>query len=265
MSEPVLYEQQGRVAIITLNQPQSRNALSDELVPSLVDKLHRANDDAGVSCVIITGAGSSFSSGGHLGEIRAMTQEKKLSAHQLRNWYLDMIQQIPRTMQQISVPCIAAVNGYAIGAGCDLTMMCDIRIASEKAVFAESFMRVGLIPGDGGAWFLPRVIGLSRACEMSYTCDFIDAAKAEKWGMVSEVVAPDKLLDAALAMANRIAVHPPIGVRMAKKLLRDSQDMPLGAALEMAAGMQAMLQLTEDHIEAIDATLEKRDPVFKGR
>ncbi len=265
MSDPVLYRQQGRVAIITLNRPDTRNALSDELVPCLVELLNKANDDSGVSCVVLTGEGRSFSSGGNLKEIRAMTQEKNLSTHDLRNWYLDMIQQIPRTMASLTVPVIAAVNGHAIGAGCDLTMMCDIRIASEKALFAESFMRVGLIPGDGGAWFLPRVIGLSRACEMSYTCDMIDAQKADKWGMVSEVVAPESLMDAAMAMAERIAAHPPLGIRYAKKLITQSQEMPLNAALEMAAGMQATLQNTEDHLEAIDAALEKREPVFTGK
>lgn len=265
MSEPVLYQQDGRVVVLTLNRPDTRNALSHDLVPDLVGKLNKADADESVSCVVITGAGKSFSSGGNLKEIRAMTQERNLSANELRRWYTEGIQNIPRTMQSITVPTIAAVNGHAIGAGCDLTMMCDIRIASEKAIFAESFMRVGLIPGDGGAWFLPRVIGWSRACEMSYTCDMIDATKADKWGMVSEVVAPEQLLDTAVAMAKRIVVHPPIGVRLAKKLLRDSQDMPVDAALEMAAGMQATLQQTEDHLEALDAALEGREAVFKGR
>lgn len=265
MAEPVLYEQDGRIVTITLNQAETRNALSDQLVPALISALNQAEADEGVSCVILTGAGKSFSSGGNLKEIRAMTQDKKLSVHGIRNWYLEMIQQIPRTMAQMTVPVIAAVNGHAIGAGCDLTMMCDIRIASDKALFAESFMRVGLIPGDGGAWFLPRVIGLSRACEMSYTCDMIDAAKAERWGMVSEVVSPEELLDAARAVAQRIVAHPPVGIRYAKKLLMASQDMPLSSALEMAAGMQATLQNTEDHLEAIDAALEKRDPQFRGR
>ena len=264
MTEPVLYEQDGRVVTLTLNRPDTRNALSHDVVSDLVAMLNKANDDESVSCLIITGEGKSFSSGGNLKDIRAMTQERNLSTNELRRWYTDGIQNIPRTMQQITVPTIAAVNGHAIGAGCDLTMMCDIRIASEKAIFAESFMRVGLIPGDGGAWFLPRVIGMSRACEMSYTCDFIDATKADKWGMVSEVVAPDQLMDTAMAMAKRIAAHPPVGIRLAKKLIRDSQDMPLGAALEMAAGMQATLQQTEDHLEALDAVLEGRDPVYKG-
>ena len=265
MTESVLYEQDGRVVTLTLNRPDTRNALSHDVVSELVAMLNKANDDESVSCLIITGEGKSFSSGGNLKDIRAMTQENNLSTNELRRWYTDGIQNIPRTMQQITVPTIAAVNGHAIGAGCDLTMMCDIRIASEKAIFAESFMRVGLIPGDGGAWFLPRVIGMSRACEMSYTCDMIDATKADKWGMVSEVVAPDQLLDTAMAMAKRIAAHPPIGIRLAKKLIRDSQDMPIGAALEMAAGMQATLQQTEDHLEALDAVLEGREPVYKGR
>lgn len=265
MTEAVLYEQDGRVVTLTLNRPDTRNALSHDVVDSLVAGLKKADADESVSCLIITGAGLSFSSGGNLKDIRAMTQERNLSANELRRWYTEGIQAIPRTMQEITVPTIAAVNGHAIGAGCDLTMMCDIRIASDKAIFAESFMRVGLIPGDGGAWFLPRVIGLSRASEMSYTCDMIDATKADKWGMVSEVVAPDQLLDAARAMAKRIAAHPPIGIRLAKKLIRDSQDMPISAALEMAAGMQATLQQTEDHLEALDAVLENRQATFKGR
>ena len=264
MSDPVLFELKDRIAVITLNRPENRNALSDEMVPALIAQLERAEANPEVSCVILTGAGPSFSSGGNLKEIRAMTQEKKLSVHDIRNWYLDCIQQIPRTMAKLTVPVICAVNGHAIGAGCDLTMMCDIRIASTKAIFAESFMRVGLIPGDGGAWFLPRVIGLSRACEMSYTCDLIDAHKAERWGMVSEVVEHDALLSAARAMAARIVAHPPIGIRYAKKLLMESQQMPLSAALEMAAGMQATLQNTADHLEALDAALEKRTPVFRG-
>ncbi|HBD12259.1 MAG TPA: enoyl-CoA hydratase [Porticoccaceae bacterium] len=265
MTEPVLYEQDGRVVTLTLNRPDTRNALSHDLVPDLVDKIKRADADSGVSCLVITGAGKSFSSGGNLKEIRAMTQVDKLSTNDLRRWYTEGIQHIPKTLAQVTIPVIAAVNGHAIGAGCDLTMMCDIRIASENAVFAESFMRVGLIPGDGGAWFLPRVIGLSRACEMSYTCDMVDAAKAERWGMVSEVVPAESLLETAQAMAKRIAVHPPLGVRFAKKLIQDSQNMPLGAALEMAAGMQATLQQTEDHLEALDAVLENRQAQFKGQ
>ncbi len=264
MTDAVLFELNDRIATITLNRPDTRNALSDEVVPALIAQLERAETNPEVSCIILTGAGKSFSSGGNLQEIRAMTQEKKLSVHGIRNWYLECIQRIPRTMAKLTVPVICAVNGHAIGAGCDLTMMCDIRIASSNAVFAESFMRVGLIPGDGGAWFLPRVIGLSRACEMSYTCDMVDAHKAERWGMVSEVVEPGALMFAAKAMADRIVSHPPIGIRYAKKLLMESQQMPLSAALEMAAGMQATLQNTEDHLEALDAALAKRPPVFKG-
>ena len=185
MTDAVLYELNDRIATITLNRPETRNALSDDVVPALIAQLERAEADSQVSCIILTGAGTSFSSGGNLKEIRAMTQEKKLSVHGIRNWYLDCIQQIPRAMAKLTVPVICAVNGHAIGAGCDLTMMCDIRIASEKAVFAESFMRVGLIPGDGGAWLLPRAIGRSRAAEMAYTGRTIDAAKA--LGLVIEV------------------------------------------------------------------------------
>ena len=222
MSEALLYQQEGHVVTLTLNKHETRNAISeDEMVDAIVAACSRINADNSVRVAIITGAGSAFSSGGNVKDMRDKTGMFGGTGTEIRDGYRNGIQRIPLAIQQLEVPIIAAVNGAAIGAGCDLTMMCDMRIASEKAIFAESFVKVGLIPGDGGAWFLPRVIGISRANEMAYTGEPVNAETALAWGMVSRVVAPDELLNAANELAARIAVNPPSALRMTKKLLKE--------------------------------------------
>ncbi len=264
MSQSVEYQQQGRIVHLLLNRPDTRNALSADVIDELVSGLNRANDDAGVSCVIISGAGKGFSSGGNLDEIKAMTTTQNMSDAELKAWYTEGIQKIPLTIQSVDVVTIAAVHGHAIGAGCDLTAMCDLRVAADTASFAESFLRVGLIPGDGGAWFLPRVVGLARAKEMLFTANPVKADKALDWGLVSEVVSEDKLIATAMTMAENIANLPPQALRKAKQLIRKSETLPLAESLDMAAAMQAQLQQLNDHHEAIDSIREKRKPVFTG-
>ena len=184
---------------------------------------------------------------------------------QLENWYKTQIQRIPVTMDGMSVPVIAAVRGHAIGAGCDLASMADIRIAADDAVFAESFLRVGIIPGDGGAWLLPRIIGMAKATQMMLTGEFIDAAKAERYGLVSEVVAVDALMDRAMELAKMVAQFPPSAIRKTKRLIKDARDVSLTEHLDQAAIWQGVLQQMDDHREAIDAILEKRAPRFQGQ
>jgi enoyl-CoA hydratase/carnithine racemase len=162
----------------------------------------------------------------------------------------------------LDVPLIAAVNGYAIGAGCDLACMCDIRIASETARFAESFIKVGLVPGDGGAWLLPRVVGMSKAAEMSFTGEMLDAAAALSCGLVSRVVAPEALLDEAMALARRIAANPGPTLRLTKRLLREGQTTRLDSLLELSAAYQAIAHKTAEQVEAVNAFVEKRAPRF---
>lgn len=264
MSDVILYQKDGRIVTITLNKPESRNALSLDLCDALITAMKKADDDSDVSCVILAANGKSFSAGGNLHEIRAMTAEQKMSPLAVENWYKTGIQRIPLTMAEITVPVIAAVNGHAIGAGNDLTTMCDIRIAGEDAIFAESFLRVGIIPGDGGAWLLPRIIGEARAKQMLFTGEFIDAGKALDYGLVSEVVANDKLLERARQLAEMVAALPPVAIRKTKQLLRSAQSVTLKENLDQAALFQGVLQQLDDHREAIDAILEKRQPVFKG-
>ena len=264
MSKSVLYEQDDRIVKITLNRPDTRNALSGDIIEGLVEYLQKADKDKNVGCVILTGAGKSFSSGGNLQEIKDMTTKDQMTQAQLEDWYRFGIQKIPLTMNSIDVPVVAAVNGHAIGAGNDLCTMCDIRIAGEDAKFSESFLRIGIIPGDGGSWFLPKIIGLARANEMILTCDVLDANKALDWGLVSKVVPNENLIVEAQQLAKKIASQPPEASRRAKRLLRMSQNVPLQDALEMAASQQSMLQQLDDHREAIDALLEKRKPNYKN-
>lgn len=265
MSDPVLYASEASVATITLNRDETRNALSDEVIAALLEALARAEGDKSISCVILTGAGKAFSSGGNLRDIGAMTAEKGMTPLEIEEWYTTGIQRIPLMMEQLTVPVIAAVNGPAIGAGNDLATMCDMQIASTRAVFAESFLKVGIIPGDGGAWFLPRIVGYARAAEMLYTAEPIDADKALAWGLVSQVVEPDDLMDAANRLAAKVVSNPPFALRKGKEIMLSAQRMGLEDSLAKAAITQGVLQQMEDHQEAVHAILEKRKPQFKGR
>ena len=265
MKEAVRYEQDGGIVILTLNEPKTRNALSPAIVDALVEHIHRINADLSVGCVILTGAGEGFSSGGNVKDMKERTGIFSGTPAEIRRGYLQGIQRIPLAMYGLEAPSIAAVNGAAIGAGCDLASMCDMRIAARNAVFAESFLRVGLVSGDGGAWFLPRAVGLSKAYEMTFTGDFIDAEEAARIGLVSKVADNDKLLDEARALAGRIAAQPVHSLRLTKRLLRDSQQVSLPIALEMASAMQALAQHTEDQHEAVLAFMDKRKPKFERR
>lgn len=264
--DPVLFERDGHIVTITLNRPETRNAITDEdMVDALLDACARIEADSTVRAAILTGAGPAFCSGGNVKQMRDKAGLFTGTGAEIREGYRGGIQRVPRAMWALSVPTIAAVNGPAYGAGCDLTLMCDIRIASTEAVFAENFVKVGLIAGDGGAWFLPRQIGLSRAAEMAFTGEPIDARTAAQWGLVSMVVDDRHLIEEAKALAARIAANPPGVVRMTKRLMREGLGIDLPALLEMAAAYQALAHHTEDHEEAVAAIVEKRKPEFKGR
>lgn len=265
MAQPVLYEQDGAIVTVTLNRPETRNALTDaDTVEALCDACRRIDHDPSVRAVIVTGAGSAFSSGGNLKHMRDRVGMFAGSATAIRDGYRHGIQRVPLALYDLEVPTIAAVNGPAYGAGCDLSLMCDIRIATETAVFAENFISVGLIPGDGGAWLLPRAVGLSRACEMSFTGDPVDAATALQWGLVSRVVPREQLLPEARRLAERIAANPPAVLRLTKRLIREGQHMGLKTLLEVAAAFQGIAHHTKDHEEAVAAILAKRRPNFTG-
>ncbi len=256
----------GFITVVTLNQPEKRNPISEpDMVDALAAALQAADAEPATRVVILTGAGPAFSSGGDIsrmkpggGGMRGHTPAKT------RANYRSGIQRLPLLIEAMEVPLIAAVNGPAIGAGCDLACMCDIRIAAESARFAESFVKLGLVPGDGGAWLLPRIVGFSRATEMALTGELIDAHTALEYGLVSRVVPDAGLLDAARAVADRIAANPPQAVRMTRRLLREATGNSLAGTLELSAAMQSLAHETGDHEEAVSAFLEKRQPDFRG-
>lgn len=249
----------------TLNLPEARNPVSgDDMIDALVGAADRVTRDAGVHAVIITGAGSAFSAGGNIKDMATGEGLFCGPPHRQRAGYRNGIQRISRALHQCEVPLIAAVNGPAIGAGCDLALLCDLRIASTTAFFAESFVKLGIIPGDGGAYLVPRAVGPARAAEMILTGDRVDAATALAWGLVSQVVQPGDLLGAAHALAQRVAANPPHAVRMAKQLLRQAAGNDLDTVLELSAALQAVAHQTRDHHEAVAAMLEHRDPAFTG-
>ncbi|MEP7181488.1 MAG: crotonase/enoyl-CoA hydratase family protein [Betaproteobacteria bacterium] len=258
-------ERRGHVLVLTLDDPATRNALHGEnLFAAFEDAVALANADHDVRAVVLTGAGLAFSSGGNVRDMRDRKGMFGGTPEQIAEQYRTGIQRIPRAMFALDVPSIAAVNGPAIGAGCDLACMCDIRIASERAVFAESFVKVGIVPGDGGCWLLPRVIGYSRAAEMAFTGDMIAADEALTLGLVSRVVPHARLMESAMELAERIAANPPHVLRWTKRLLKEAQHSRLDTILTMSAAYQALAHRTQDHAEAVAALLEKRVPEFRG-
>lgn len=262
MSDFLKVEQDGAVVTLTMNAPEVRNALTgNSAVDEFLAAIGRINADASVRVVILTGAGSAFSSGGNVKDMKRFLGDD-VDPAQIAQWYRTGIQRLPLAMQQLEVPSIAAVNGPAVGAGCDLACMCDMRIASSQASFAESFIRVGLIPGDGGAWLLPRVVGLAKAMEMSFTGDPVPADEALRCGLVSRVVAPEALMSEARALAARIARNAGRVLRYSKRLIREGQQQSLPSLLELSAGLQVLAHKSPAHAEAVNAFIDKREPKF---
>ncbi len=222
------------------------------------------NGDLNTRCVILTGAGRAFSAGGDIKAMRDKSGTFGGSAPAISDGYRDNIHRMLRALHSLRVPVIAAVNGPAIGLGCDVACLADIRIASDKAKFGVTFLKLGIIPGDGGTWILPRVIGMSRAAELFYTGDLIDAQTASEWGLVSRVVPHDDLMTEARSLAARIAAMPPHSLRQSKMLLRQGQQVNYDTALELAANTQGMMHSTSDHAEGVAALIEKREPHFRG-
>lgn len=243
------------IAFLMLDRAATRNALGNaDDIDCLVEALNRIQTDPAVRVAVLTGAGPAFCAGG---DLRALQQLSQMPPHAVADRYREGIQRIPLAFQQLDVPVIAAVNGSAIGAGCDLACMCDIRIASETALFAESFVKLGIIPGDGGAWLLQRAIGPSRAREMAFTGDTISAQQALAWGLVSRVVPASQLLAVALDLARRIAANSAPALRMTKRLFEQAADLPLTSVLELSANLQALAHGTLEHHVAVAAMLEK--------
>jgi 2-(1,2-epoxy-1,2-dihydrophenyl)acetyl-CoA isomerase len=261
--ECLLYEMKDGIATLTLNRPERLNALGGTLRQDLFDAVTRAGADPEVRVMVLTGAGKGFCSGGDvkaMGEAKADQRERPLIEKIAPGRDRTLL-----AMREAPQPIIAAVNGAAAGAGMNLALGCDIRIASTAAKFTQAFVKRGLHPDWGGTYFLPRVVGMAKACEMIFTGEVIDAAEALRLGIVSRVVAPEELLPAAYDIARRIAAGPPVAIRLAKRSLYANEDLDLRGALQIETMAQNICFETEDATEGIRAFGEKRAPTFKGR
>ena len=246
------------VARVTLADPDTRNAITgEEVIEDLLDALHDAETDPDVTVAVIDAEGPAFSSGGNVKDMAAKDGLFSGSPAEMTEKYRETIQQLTRFLATTDLVTIAAVNGPAVGAGFDLVLGCDLRIGSRNARFAHTFIEMGIVPGDGGAWLLPRVVGWQRAIELALTARFITSAEAENYGVLLEVVAEDKLESRVSELAHTIAAKPKPAVVMAKRLLRQARSMDLDGFLELSAALQAIAHTTPEHGSAVDAYVEK--------
>ena len=253
------------ICTITLNRPKARNAYSIEMIEALIKAFDQAELNEQVRCVILTGAGSAFSAGGDLKLMRDKQGMFEGETQALRSRYMQSIHRIPRRLSRFSKPIIAAINGAAIGAGLDLSLMCDMRIAASHAKFGSTFVKLGLIPGDGGAYFLSRIVGIGRAMELITSARIFSAQEAYEYGMLNDVVPAEELMDKSLALAKMISENAPLAVQMSKSVLYQSLYQTADQALHWAATCQGVVQNTQDHLEGVDALLNKRKANFIGK
>ena len=256
-------ERLGAVEVWTLDRAERLNALPDlGDEQDFAEACDAVNTDMGVRCVVLTGAGRAFSAGGDLKAMRDKTGLFAGAEAEIRERYKTVVHRIVRSLYHLEIPLVAAVNGPAMGLGCDIAGLADIRIASDKASFGLPFLKLGIVPGDGGGWITPRYAGYARAAELLFTARTIDAATAADWGMVNRVVAHDQLMEEALALAEEIAAQSGQALRMTKTLLRQGREQSFDQVLEATAAMQALAHLGEDHAEGVAAALERRKPRF---
>lgn len=265
-TRPLVLERAGPIETWTINRPDQRNPITDEdVIEALVGAVERVDRDDSARVVILTGAGQAFSAGGN---VRAMVERDGvfgLTGPAQRAGYRRGIQRLIRSVYEAETPFVAAVNGPAIGAGLDLALACDLRLAADTAVFAESFVKLGIVSGDGGSWLLSRTIGPARAAEMTLTGDPIDAQLALAWGLVSRVTDRESLLAEAQRLAGRIAENSPAAVQMSKRLLRIAQHSRLEDVLEVASSMQPLAHQTVEHEDALAALAARRSRPGNGR
>ena len=259
MYKTLIYEKKENTGLLTINRPEKMNALSQELTAELSLLLDEIENDAELRVIVITGAGDkAFMAGADINEL--VDRDARLGRRVSRKR-----QEIFSRIENLHVPVIAAVNGYALGAGLELALACSIRICSEMAQFGAPEVKLGIIPGDGGTQRLPRLIGLGRAMEMIITGDFIDAQEAYRIGLVNKVFPLDKLMEKAMELAQKIALRPPLAVRYAKEAVNRSQEGDTASGFALESYLHALSCTTEDKKEGVSAFLEKRKGKFKGK
>jgi len=265
--EQIIYEKSEGIATITLNRPERMNAFTPKMLDEWLAALQDSHVDRDVKVVIVTGSGRGFCTGADVrgtGPLENLMDRNRTPVEN-RNFLRDSVQRIPRLVGLLEKPYIAAVNGAAVGAGMDMASMCDIRIAADTARFGMTYVRMGIIPGDGGCYFLPRIIGVARALDLIWTGRLFDAQEAQAMGYVSAVVPADKLIDYTREYAAKLVNGPSVAIQQAKRLTYRSLDVSLDSALDLAQQAMFIAQSTEDAREGPRAFAEKREPEFKGR
>jgi enoyl-CoA hydratase/carnithine racemase len=258
----ILFEKRGKIATITLNRPSVMNAFTMDMIYQWAEALDEYKRDNSVHAVVLTAAGDrAFCSGVDLAALDAMDASKSINR---KNLLWEHIHKIALTVDQLDKPLIAAVNGSAVGAGMDMALMCDIRFASENARFSEGYIRVGLVPGDGGAYYLPKMVGMAKALELMWTGDFISATEAKELGIVNQVYDSNELMEKTMEFAQRIVNSPTIAIRMIKRAAYQSAKLELRTALDLISSHFSIVRDTDDHREALAAMIEKRKAVFTG-
>jgi 2-(1,2-epoxy-1,2-dihydrophenyl)acetyl-CoA isomerase len=256
-------ELKGHVLWVTLNQPDKRNAISLSMAHSLVEVLQYADFDKDVRVIVLTGKGECFSAGGDVKAMATKTGMFEGEANELRLQYIKGLQRIPLAIEALSTPIIALVNGHAIGAGCDLSFMCDIRIAHKDVKFGETFSKLGLVPGVGGTYFLQRLVGYGKAMEIFLTGKIFSAQQAYDWGALQILTASkDESMEKLLELIDQLLENSPIAQGFTKSALKMGSHMDLKAHLEVLAAYQGIAQRTNDHFEGLKALEEKRKPNF---
>ena len=256
----ILWERQGGVGIVTLNRPAALNALNRPHLIELNHAVERAEFDPAVRSLIITGAGRGFSAGADVKEWGAGGEDEEPSA----GW-IDLAHALIARLYRLPKPVVAAVNGVAVGAGCDLALAADLRVASTAARFGQAYVKLGYCPDAGGSFLLPRLIGEARAMELIYTGRLVDAAEADRLGLLNALVAPDRLLPTALDLAERLAKGPTIAIGLAKQNIRQNAALTIEDALRGERRAGTICGRTEDAKEGLAATLERREANFQGR
>jgi enoyl-CoA hydratase/carnithine racemase len=256
--EDCLLTLDNNIVTLTFNRHDVRNALtSTAIADDIVNTIEWINKTQSIAVLIITGTGSAFSSGGNIKDMAGRGGDFAGNVQELETRYRQGIQRIPLAIHKCEVPVIAAINGPAIGAGFDVANMCDIRIASTKAKFGETFANLGLIPGDGGAWFMQRVIGYQKAAELTFTGRIINADEAKELGVVLNVVEPEILMDNVMTLAKEIAAKPTASMRLTKRLMKMAQRTDLPDFLDICAVFQGMCHNNPEHLDAVNVMLEK--------
>ena len=257
----LLYEVTDKIATITLNRPDKLNAFTGPMIDAWAKALAEAQADDAVNVVVVTGSGRAFCAGGDVGRMK----EGKPTPLDNKNQLWENIHRVPRALEAMDKPVIAMVNGLAVGAGMGMCLMCDVRIASDEARFSTGYVRVGLVPGDGDTYFLPRLLGPAKALELLWTADFVDAQEALRLGIVNRVAPTGDLAQQTQALARQIADGPQVPIRMIKRLVYQSLRLDLRTHLDLVSSHMAVVRDTLDHAEGVAAFKEKRPPKFQGR